>query len=514
MSADKREERFLILAPTGRDAALTAVLLRKADFHSEVVSSLGGLCRAFESEGAAALMIAEEVFAQRGMDALTTLLARQSAWSDLPILIFTSARPDGARPSAAELLARLGNVTFLDRPLRPVTMLSAARAALRARQRQYAAREELAVQQRAVRERDQFLAMLGHELRNPLSAIVMALNLDRERGDSKYRDIMRRQTTHLSRLVDDLLDVSRVTSGKIALRRESVDVAALVQRCFAGLAETMRDHRASLQLGSPCIDVDGDPVRLEQVVHNLLQNAAKYTPAGGRILVALTEEGEHAVLRVRDNGVGISSDMLGRVFDLFTQAEHSLDRAKGGMGIGLTLVRSLVALHGGDVEVHSAGLGQGTVFTVRLPRPALKQVDRTPDQTSKISHCRHKLLLVEDNDDSRELLATLLQQHGHRVTCAADGLTGVEQALASQPEVMLVDIGLPGLDGYGVARRVREAFGAAPYLVALTGYGQPEDRARALASGFDEHLTKPVDIKVLESLLSRPNLRGSQRNAS
>ncbi|HEY6877087.1 MAG TPA: HAMP domain-containing sensor histidine kinase, partial [Polyangiales bacterium] len=288
------EERFLILAPTGRDALLTAGLLQQAQLACAVVRSMGELCHAFEHGGAAALMIAEEVFAQCGFAPLRELLARQSAWSDLPILVFTSARVRGELPSASQLLASLGNVTFLDRPLRPVTMLSAARAALRARQRQYAARAELDVQQRAVRERDQFLAMLGHELRNPLSAITMALNLDRGGGSDKYREIMRRQTAHLSRLVDDLLDVARVTSGRIVLRREPVDLGALLQRCLAAHAPALALHQSSLQLPKTRVQVEGDPVRLEQVLNNLLDNAIKYTPAGGKIAVVLEQQGGEA----------------------------------------------------------------------------------------------------------------------------------------------------------------------------------------------------------------------------
>ncbi|MET0283362.1 MAG: ATP-binding protein [Polyangiales bacterium] len=509
------EERFLILAPTGRDAALTASLLAKAGLRCEVLGTLSELCQSYERDGAAALMIAEEVFAQQSSRPLTELLARQSAWSDLPILIFTStARIDGARPTAGQLLAQLGNVTFLDRPLRPVTMLSAAQSALRARLRQYAAREEIKAQHRAVRERDQFLAMLGHELRNPLSAITMALNLDRDGSGSKYKEIMRRQLSHLGRLVDDLLDVSRVTSGKIVLRKERVDLGMLVQRCMASMGPAFAQHRTQLQLAEPSHWIAGDHVRLEQVVNNLLQNAIKYTPAGGRILVSLDAEDDDVVLRVRDSGVGIAEDMLGRVFDLFTQAESSLDRAKGGMGIGLTLVRTLVELHGGHVKVASAGLNQGTLFTVRVPRLLERPSSVTQENTAKIVTRRHDLVLIEDNDDSRELLGLLLSEHGHRVRAAADGLAGVQLALDAQPDVMLVDIGLPGLDGYGVARRVREAYGSAPYLVALTGYGQPEDRRRALEAGFDEHLTKPVDMKVLHGLLGNVSKRRASQLSS
>ncbi len=498
------EERFLILAPTGRDAALTAALLQRAQLGCSIVSSLSELCQAFERDGAAALMIAEEVFAHDNTAQLSALLEAQSAWSDLPILLFTSVRSQAARPTAAQLLASLGNVTFLDRPLRPVTMLSAARSALRARKRQYEAREEIKAQSRAVRERDQFLAMLGHELRNPLSAITMAVNLDRG-GSSKYGDIMRRQVSHLTRLVDDLLEVSRVTSGKIVLRKERVDLAALVRRCLTTLAPALAQHQAQLQLGEASQLVEGDPVRLEQIVNNLLQNAIKYTPAGGRILVSLDGEDGALVLRVRDSGVGIAAEMLDRVFDLFSQAENSLDRAKGGMGIGLTLVRTLVDLHGGRVEVASAGLNQGSLFTARFPSLRGGTASMTHENTGKILSRRHDLVLVEDNDDSRELLTMLLSEYGHRVRSAADGLAGLELALAARPDVMLVDIGLPGLDGYGVAERVRQAYGGGPYLIALTGYGQPSDRARALESGFDEHLTKPVDMTLLEKVLNGVN---------
>jgi signal transduction histidine kinase/CheY-like chemotaxis protein len=495
------EHRFLVLAPTADEATRTAEMLRGNALDCGLVSSLPELCATVEQDGAAALLIAQEVFAQESWAPLRELLARQSAWSDLPVLVLLQETEAVGQPTPAELLAELGNVTFLERPLRPVPLLSAAHAALRARKRQYAAREELKAQLRALRERDQFLAMLGHELRNPLSAISMALNLDRDGAGGKYREIMRRQVSHLGRLVDGLLDVSRVTSGKIVLQKEPVDLSALVQRCFSELAPALADHHASLQIAEPGLRAAGDPLRLEQVVNNLLQNAIKYTPAGGRILLSLDAEHEELVLRVRDSGVGISADMLGRVFDLFTQAEQSLDRAKGGMGVGLALVRSLVELHQGRVEVASAGLNQGTLFTVRFPRLGENPTTARADTTGQFVTRRHDLLLVEDNDDSRELLSLLLRERGHRVRTAADGGLGVQAALAARPDVMLIDIGLPVLDGYGVAQRVREAYGKAPYLVALTGYGQPEDRARALASGFDEHLTKPLDLKALDRLL-------------
>jgi signal transduction histidine kinase/ActR/RegA family two-component response regulator len=502
------EEHFLVLAPTGRDAALTLSLLEKAGLSGQTCASLAQLCERFERDGAAALLIAEEVFAQTGIGPLREALSRQSAWSDIPILIFTGTSAHApVRISSPQLLTTIGNVILLERPLQPISMLSAARSALRARRRQYEARAELLAQQRAVRERDQFLAMLGHELRNPLSAIAMALKLDEQAThSSKYQDIMGRQLGHLTRLVDDLLDVARVTSGKIVLRCEDLDLVALTRRCIAQLQPGLKEHATmELEESTEPVFVHADPVRMEQVVMNLLNNASKYTGAGGRIRAHVSASGDDAVLRVQDSGVGLAPGMIDRVFELFTQAEGSLDRSQGGMGIGLTLVRNLVELHDGSVSVASAGLGQGSEFTVRLPR----KVDAAPQPVAapvKLKGAQRKpcdkVLIVEDNEDSRELLAAILTQRGYRVATAEDGQSGIDGALEQRPQVLLVDIGLPGIDGYGLAREVRSKLGDDVYLVALTGYGQPQDRTRALDAGFDVHLTKPVDIEALERLLA------------
>jgi len=496
------DERFLICAPTGRDGSLTRTLLAKSGVDSLVCADVVEVCERAEREGCAGLLLAEEVLAPTAFVLLRSMLSRQQSWSDLPILLFT-ARSSLVR---AEPLASLGYVTLLERPLRPLTMRSAVLSALRARRRQYAARADLYEQQRAVQQRDQFLAMLGHELRNPLSAIAMAVKLDDANEGSFYRAVVERQTEHLSRLVDDLLDVARVTSGKVVLRRAPLDIVALVRRSADALGNLFATQRVALAVelpGQPLL-VDGDAVRLEQIVANLLTNAAKYTPAGGRVEVAVEARAGEVVISVRDDGVGMAPEMLPRVFDLFTQVESTLDRAKGGMGIGLTLVRSLVELHRGRVEASSAGHNQGSVFTVYLPECIAPPVLEGPASNRQSDgHKRAHVLIVEDNADSRELLRLGLSRRGHRVSASADGLAGVETALKERPEAMLVDIGLPGLDGYGVARRVRSALGSSVYLVALTGYGQPEDRMRALDAGFDVHLTKPVDVAELDQLLGQ-----------
>ncbi len=505
---DLLEGRILVLTPTGRDALLTCDLLTRAGFATKVCVDLAELCHE-AAQGAAALMVAEEVLRPSARTGLVAMLELQPSWSDLPVLIFTGegASLQGRAP-ALDLLGPRANVTLLDRPLRPVTMLSAARAAVRARRRQYEAREEIERQELAVRQRDEFLAMLGHELRNPLGTILLAVEI-LGRGDPadapKQHDIIRRHGQHLARLVDDLLDVARVTSGKISLQRKEVDLHDLVSGCIVAIEPAARAQ--GLQIGlrgdtEPLV-VDGDTVRLEQVVSNLLANAVKYTPPGGHVDVWLGQEGGEASIRVHDDGVGLDEETLAHAFDLFSQSERTLDRSQGGLGIGLTLVRSLVGLHGGTVNAHSDGRGSGSEFVVRLPL-----CDGAAPPIEPRAHPRavavHRVLVVEDNADMLELMLSLLGHLGHEAHGAVDGLEGVATARQIRPTVVLVDIGLPRLDGYGVARQIRAELGSSVRLVALSGYGQPEDRRRAFEAGFDVHLTKPLELADLEELLATP----------
>jgi signal transduction histidine kinase/CheY-like chemotaxis protein len=501
-----REEQFLILSPTGRDAGLTSDLLRRANRQATVCRDMDELCRRACEEGVMALLLAEEALTTRALSALRELLAGQPSWSDLPILLFTGPLSAITRALSPRAIAELGNVTLLERPLRPVTMLSAANAALRARKRQYMARDELKAQREQVRQRDQFLAMLGHELRNPLSAICMAIALEDEGDAAAYKAIVSRQARHLTRLVDDLLDVSRVTSGKVALQRAPLDLNELTRRALANVSGSLAQAGLSFRAELPDqpVLIEGDAVRLEQILMNLLNNAIKYTSAGGRIELHLSTRPDEVELSVRDDGVGIAPEMLPRVFDLFAQAEGTLDRAKGGMGIGLTLVQNLVHLHGGKVSAESEGIGRGSTFVVRLPRnPLLALKPSEPPPAKRPKNCSRDVLIIEDNDDSRELMASMLRRRSHKVFAAADGPTGVELALGQHPSAILVDIGLPGLDGYAVARTLRPQLGRDVLMIAITGYGQPEDKRRALEAGFDEHLTKPVDLFRLELLLER-----------
>ncbi len=385
------------------------------------------------------------------------------------------------------------------------------------------------------RRKDQFLAMLAHELRNPLAPIVNALEIMRLREEPdpvfvRARSAMERQVRHMVHLVDDLLDVSRISTGKVTLRQEPVVLADIVQQAVETSRPliTKRNHTLAIDLPRETVRMFADRTRLSQVISNLLNNAAKYTDPGGRITLGCErdEDAGEVIIRIRDTGIGISPELLPRVFDLFVQADRAADRALGGLGIGLTVAQRLVQMHGGSLTARSKGLGQGSEFVVRLPcLPAeerriltLAKTDRAPgaegldkdldeDLDEDLDNVRARaelatgpplrVLLIEDNDDIRATLQDLLRAHGHQVDVASDGIEGLQRAHAQRPDVALIDIGLPKLDGYQVAARFRAELPWPPVLIALSGYGQPEDRSRARAAGFDAHLVKPVRLDEL-----------------
>jgi signal transduction histidine kinase len=370
---------------------------------------------------------------------------------------------------------------------------------------------ELAEQLReADRRKDEFLALLAHELRNPLAPVRNAVEIMRLRNlpDPELtwcRDVIERQTSHLARLVDDLLDVSRITLGKIRLRPEAVSLEDVV----AGAVETSRPiidarrHRLSMTLPGHPVRVHGDRTRLTQVVANLLNNAARYQHEGGSIDLTVTAGDGTVEITVQDAGIGLSPDAVPRLFQLFSQGERSADSAHGGLGIGLSLVKNLVELHGGSVSASSDGPGLGSRFIVRLPMlPARKEEEPSQPAIRVVPPQLQRVLVVDDSRDSANSLATLLRLGGHEVYVAHDGETALHASLVSRPNIVLLDIGLPGLDGYEVCRRMRKQGRGDAVIIAMTGYGQARDRQRSSEAGFDDHIVKPVDIEELSRLIS------------
>ena len=362
----------------------------------------------------------------------------------------------------------------------------------------------------ADRRKDEFLSVLSHELRNPLAPIRTSIHLlnhaapDAARAE-RARLVIERQSEHLARLVDDLLDVTRIARGKISLRREPVDVAASAALTAEDLRDevTARGLELAVELPPERVIVEGDPTRLAQVVGNLLQNAAKFTPTGGRVTLSVRAERGAAELRVRDTGIGIAPDLLARVFDPFVQADRSLARTEAGLGLGLALVKGIAELHGGSVHAASAGPGAGAEFTVRLPLAAGASPSRREDDGAAPHAASRLVLVVDDNVDAADSLADLVQMLGHRTEVAYDGPSALEKARATRPDVVLCDLGLPGLSGYDVARALRTEH-PGMRLVAASGYAQPEDVARALEAGFEAHLPKPPDPDAIERLLALP----------
>ena len=368
------------------------------------------------------------------------------------------------------------------------------------------------------RRKDEFLALLAHELRNPLAPMVNALRVlklkvPNEPDVAWCQDVLERQTSQLTRLVDDLLDVSRITLGKIKLRPERLQLATVVAGATEISRPLMEQHRHMFVSRLPArpVELNGDLARLTQVLANLLNNAAKFQADGGRIDLVVEQRDQEALITVRDQGIGIPPHLLDAVFDLFTQGERSLDRSQGGLGIGLSLVKTVVEMHGGSVSARSDGVDQGSEFTIRLPclHSSISNGAHPPALAARKAATPRRILVVDDSRDAAESLAMLLSLSGHHVRIAHDGPSALQIAAAERPEVLLLDIGLPGMDGYEVCRRARrEGLGDA-LIIAMTGYGQERDRRMSLEAGFDTHTVKPVELDHLMELLNvGPEVRG------
>ncbi len=507
--------RIFVVAPYGSDARLTSGILEEAGLRTLVCESIQQLC-ARAPEGCGACLLSEEALEKPSLQLLQEWLSEQPSWSDMPVVLVTRAGEiSSLMRHRLSAIMSMGNVTLLERPFRASTLLSTVEMALRSRERQYQVRELLEQTARdaealreASRRKDEFLAMLAHELRNPLSSVSHAVMLQREAPDGKDHawavDVISRQTEQLTRLVDDLLDVSRITQGKIKLLVEVVDAAKILHsgcQTVAGLIES-RVHTLHTDFPLGKLWLKADATRVEQIVVNLLTNAAKYTPSHGHVWLTACLDGSDVVITVRDSGVGIPKERISDMFGMFTQGDRTPARSEGGLGIGLPVVKALCELHGGVVTAESAGVGLGSTFTVRLPATTAPEAAPLIKKERVTARRGTRVLVVDDNVDSAQGLERLLRLRGYTVDVVHDGPSALEHALASCPAVVLLDIGLPGMDGYEVARLLREQAGCNDtFLVALTGYGQEEDRARARASGFNEHFVKPVDFNALIELL-------------
>jgi signal transduction histidine kinase/ActR/RegA family two-component response regulator len=506
----ERPDVILIAAPIGRDAELMCRQLGAAGLKCEPCKDIAELCRK-TAEGVAAIIATDEALPPDDLPRLAKTLTAQPPWSEIPLIILTAAPSLDSRARSFDLLARRTNVTLVDRPVRIKSLISAAHSALRARQRQYDVRDLMGQLEDRIHERDRFLAVLGHELRNPLGAILLAAQMTDGDGrlEGEHAHLIERQSRHLTRLVNDLLDLSRVAAGKITLKRTITDLREIAAQSIEVVRPAAERQGVALEVRNcekPLL-VDADGVRVDQILTNVLTNAIKYTPEGGHVVLELKPEGEDGVLEVKDDGVGIAPDRIGSIFELFAQAENAIGRAQGGMGIGLALVRNLVELHGGSVHATSDGVGKGSTFTVRLPLAPIEQAavarEVQPAVEAATVPATRRIVIVEDNKDVRDLLRLRLKKLGHDVMDAHDGEEGLRIVLKERPDLALVDLGLPGIDGFEVAKGVRAELGTDVVLVAVSGFGQPEDKRRALEAGFDEHITKPADVKDIEGILKR-----------
>ncbi|MBA4067049.1 MAG: hybrid sensor histidine kinase/response regulator [Isosphaera sp.] len=496
--------RVLILAPE-RDGELTCRVLGEAGIDCLAARSGEEFLREFRV-GVGVLLVAEEVLTDDIVPRLLTLIAEQPAWSDLPVVVVAAERDRGNCVSTYSIL---GNVSILSRPMTLSALSTAVQSALRARRRQYEVRDLFRERESAARQKDEFLAMLAHELRNPLAPVrttlqVLKLRHPDNRDTQAALVVAERSVKHLAHLIDDLLDVSRVTLGKFRLRSEQVDARDVIRFAAEAVRLRAQDKGVTLDLDTPDgpLPLNGDPTRLEQAVTNILDNALKYTPAGGTVRVRAAADGNEVVVTVSDTGVGIDGAELPHVFDLFSQGDKSLDRTGGGLGVGLTIVKGLVELHGGRVSIASPGPNQGTTVEIRLPRgeesPAADPTEASPELAGRL-----KVLVVDDNRDGADSLATFLTLTGCETRTAYDGPEALEAYRDFHPEAVLLDIGLPGMTGYEVAERIRVTPGSdGVMIVAVTGYGRDEDRAQAKFVGFNHHLVKPVDLEAIGRLLT------------
>jgi signal transduction histidine kinase/ActR/RegA family two-component response regulator len=519
--------RLLVVPPTPRDGEITSSLLSSAGVESVNCRNIDDLLRELES-GAGGLILTDQSLSGDAIDRLLAALKAQPPWSDLPILVLM---PGAGHSSAARhALAGLGNVTLLERPVAVRSLISAARAAIRARLRQYEARQLIvsehsarAAAEQAGRMKDEFLATLSHELRTPLNAILgwSQLLMAREYVDAEVTEglsVIERNAKVQTRLVEDLLDMSRIVAGKLRLDVQTVDIREVIEAAVASVQHSAdaRGIRVQKVLDPTVGPVRGDPGRLQQCFWNLLSNAIKFTPRGGTVQVTLERVKSHIEACVIDSGVGIEPDFLPYIFERFRQADSSSKRMYGGLGLGLSIVKHLLELHGGTVRAKSGGEGLGAAFCVELPLMVVRTAERDsgcdgPEDTApmRAMDCPRldgiKVLAVDDEPDARQLIKRVLEECGAEVVLASSAGEALECVVNGRPDMILSDIGMPGEDGYEFIRKVRalppDAGGRTP-AAALTAFARSEDRTRALLAGYQTHVAKPVEAPELVAVVA------------
>lgn len=542
---ENRDERILILAPTGRDAAMTARFLSEANLPAQVCGGIEDMCREILA-GCSLAFLTGEALTTEALRCLIEVLTQQPTWSDVPLIVLTSGGAETpANADALNVLGEAGNVTLIERPVRATTLLSAIKSALRARRRQYEVRNHLDREARAAGERerlllseqsarseaemasrlkDEFLATVSHELRTPLTAVLGWIHILRGGqldGAAAIHalEIIERNARSQNQLIEDLLDVSRIITGKLRLDVRTVNPAAIIESAIEAVlpAAEAKEIRLQKVLDTAVSSISGDPARLQQVIWNLLSNAIKFTPKGGRVHVSLQRINSHIEISVSDSGEGIKQEFLPFVFDRFRQADGTSARRFGGLGLGLSIVRHLVELHGGTVQATSSGDGTGAVFTVKLP---LLPVYRRETDSERVHPTESdsypvieypdnlaglKVLVVDDEADTLELIKVLLGQCGAEVTTASSAAEALELVEETKPDVIISDIGMPIEDGFEFIRKVRqlppEKGGKIP-AVALTAYARAEDRLRVLRSGYQMHISKPVELAELVAVVA------------
>jgi signal transduction histidine kinase/ActR/RegA family two-component response regulator len=496
------EKRVLIYAPTGQDAVLAEKMLTLAKVDCLVTDTSQQLASEL-LVGVGAVLTVEEALSNGGLKVLGEFVQRQPNWSDLPIVLLTNRGPDSL--SVRQAITVLGNVTLLERPVRTLTLMQSLHSVLRARDKQYQVRE-------TDRRKDEFLASLGHELRNPLAPIrtsmsVLAHMYPDQAPVRKVTDVIERQVTHLTRLVDDLLDVARINSGKIELQRDYTTFDAIIGHVIELCSVPAAARRIKIDTAFPEQEVVlyADYARVVQIVANILSNAVKFTPLDGYISVRAAVEGNWLKICVRDTGIGLEPAALGRIFAMFEQSRPPSGQIASGLGIGLSLSRQFAEMHGGSVHATSEGLGKGSEFIVTLPvvSSGCPNSQAKPGQPIGMADQRPKVLVVDDNRDAADSLQALFEMENCNVATAYDGFEAVQAVEAVMPDMIVMDLGMPSMDGYEAARRIRSKAGSQSVLmIALTGWGQSDARQRTIEAGFDHHLIKPVDFDEIKRLAS------------